>query len=179
MNDNQLIAGVISVIKAGMNLYGMEDMPVKQSYQPTQQGANNEPTIYMHKVGNKRYGFNKRKDVYNPDTDDFDHIETQYIETTFQINALARQNPADINSATASDIVNAVAAIMQGDYAMGALSELGIGILRITEVRNPYFHNDRNQFEASPSFDFTVVHKQTFVLTNPAAQSVEFNLVRV
>ena len=179
MKDNDLIKLIIATINGVKAGYGIGAVKVKQSYQPTQQGANSDPTAYLFKIGDKRYGFNKRHDVWVPATATMEHQEIQIYETTFQVNALAIQDPANVNSLTASDIVNTIAAIIHSDYALNEFRKKGVGILRVTDVRNPYFIDDKNRHEASPSFDFVLTHKQTFTTASPVVESVEFNVERI
>ena len=88
------------------------------------------------------------------------YTETEQYITTFQASALATQNPADTESLTASDILNLAAYVLQSGATIAALEEQGVGILAISQVRNPYFADDRVRYEASPSFDFQISHKQ-------------------
>lgn len=165
--DNSLIILFRPIIEQGLIAAGFTTTVVKQSNQPTAQGAVTAPAIYFHKLYNKRYGFLGRKDTWNPTTQQFEHIETQYYETTFQIMALALQNPSDITAPTASDLVNEVASIMQSDRTRDILQLENIGILRITDITNPYFVDDRDNFEASPSFEFTLTYANTRESTTP------------
>jgi len=179
--DNLLIKEVIAGLKAGLTASGLSTVAVKQSYQPTNQGANSGPSIYLYKIGDKRYGFLKRKSewIQTPSPGFMQHTESQWYETTFQISALSIQNPADITQKTASDICNIAAAILQGDSCREFLQSKGIGMLRVTEVRNPYFVDDKDRFEASPSFDFTLTHEQVIISTDPVVETYEFNVDRV
>lgn len=183
MLDNQLIALVISIIKTGLT--GLDlgvVIGVKQAYQPTQQGTPVENTVLLHKIGDHRYGYPLRKDEWIPDTDGsgvMTHTESQWYETTFQIDALAIQSPSNVTSLTASDIVNYVAAILQSDTALGALKAQGVGILRITEIRNVPFVDDRDRFEYHPSFDFTLTHEQVIISESPVISIEDFNIARV
>lgn len=179
MLDNQIIKIVRDLIIAGMTARGISGVSVKQSFQPTQQGANTAATVYLYKVSDKRYGFLGRKDVWNSAQNRIDHVETQQYETTFQVNALVIQDPSNINSLTASDIVNAVAGIIQSDTAINTFHTNGIGILRVTDVRNPYFVDDKGRHEASPNFDFTLTHKMIVSSTTPVIETVEFEINRV
>lgn len=179
MRDNELIKLIIATINGAKATFGIGAVKVKQSYQPTQQGANSDPTAYLFKVSDKRYGFNKRQEIWDQTTATMEHQEIQIYETTFQVNALAIQDPSNVNSLTASDIVNAIAAIIQSDYALSEFKKNGVGILRVTDIRNPYFIDDKNRHEASPSFDFTLTHKQTFTTASPVVESVEFNVERI
>lgn len=235
MYDNQLIKAIIEVMNTGLAAQGFEGetaIPIRQSYQPTQQGTPENRSLFLFKVGDKRYGFLGRKDewvyalvpmrnpddgepmlnpetgdpVINPDTGEamtipgtgsiitnpdtgepimiegdpyMRHTERQWYETTFQISGLAIQDPADVDSLTASDIVNIGISVMQSDATRAALRAKNIGILRVEDVRNPYFVDDKGRFEASPSFDFTLTHEQVIISESPIVQSFEANFKRV
>ena len=179
MTDNDLIKLFLPIINAGLIADGYTGVTVKQANQPTQQGVNTGPTVYFYKTGDKRYGFLGRIDEWDTVNSVMKHTETQYYETTFQINALVLQNVNNTNSYTASDLVNEVASIMQSDQARRIMITAGVGILRVTDVVNPYFLDDRDQFEASPSFDFVLTYKQTRVTTEPVVESVVLIINRV
>jgi hypothetical protein len=165
MTDNQVILLFRSIIIQGLNDFGLTNVVVKQSNQPTQQGINTGPTVYFFKVANRRYGFLGRYSKWFDPV--MQHTEIQYIESTFQVGALVLQNPKNLAIPTASDLINAVADIMQSERTCTILNDNHIGILRVTEIRNPYFVDDRDQFEAVPSFDFTLVYENGRVSVDP------------
>lgn len=177
MVDNQLYKELIQVIKNGLLQYGI-NAAVKQANQPTQQGAESAPTIYLTKIFDKRYGFVQREEFWNLEKGMFDHREIQQYESTFQANAFSTQSTG-INSVTASDLANYAAGVLQSDFAINALRAHDIGILRVLQVRNPYFTNDKERFEASPSFDFVLTHKQILTAVTPAVVGVEYGIHRV
>lgn len=179
MTDNDLIKLFLPIIQNGLIADGYTGVVTKQANQPTQQGVNTGPTVYFYKISDHRYGFLRRDDVWNTDLMIMEHTESQQYETTFQISALVLQNPLNTNTYTASDLVNEVAAIMQSDKTRAILSAQNVGILRVTDIANPYFLDDRDQFEASPSFDFVLTHKQTRVTTDPVINSWELDINRV
>lgn len=164
MNDNDLIKAFRPIISSLLSMNGVNDCPVIAANQPTRQGVQLNKAIYFTKIADKRYGFVKRSDMLNAEGSLFTHTETQPYETTFQVNALSIQSPDDSNGITASDLVNLVSSIMQSDYAREELRKIGVSILRITDVRNPYFLDDKDRFEASPSFDFTLLYYRTLVM---------------
>lgn len=178
MTDNQFIQLFLPIINAGLIADGFTGVSVKQANQPTQQGINLNPTVYFYKVANKRYGFLGRKDKWDTVMTRMNHTEAQYFETTFQVSALVRQFPITPDQYTASDLINEVASIMQSDNTRDILNQSNVGILRITDVRNPYFIDDRDLFEASPSFDFVLI-SQTFrttidpIITLPIAIDIQ------
>lgn len=179
MLDNQLIALTISTIIAGESVANIPGLPIKQAFQPTLQGVNNQPTAYMYKVGDRRVGSPQRSDLWDNDIPAMVHTELQQYATTFQISALATQDPKNTNAYTASDILNLIAYILQSSVAIATFEANGVGIQRIMDVRNPYFLDDRQQNEASPSLDFILTHKQIITSTTPIITETEFQILTV
>lgn len=179
MNDNALISLIISTIKAQEPIAGIADLPVKQAYQPRNQGVNIEPTAYLFKIGDKRYGFRTKTNVWDADISRMVHVETQVYESTFQISALAIQNPRTPSAPTASDILNSIAYILQSDTTIETFESQNVGILRVMDIRNPYFMDDKNRYEASPSFDFILTHKQIISSTAKLSQTTELQILTV
>lgn len=206
MLDNQLITLIIQILNTGFANLGVPAMTgvlVKQANQPTQQGANSAPTVYLTKIGDRRIGSMKRSSVWVPatslnittesgteittesgnpigtDAGSMVNTQLQQYETSFQLSVLATQDPSDLTALTASDILNYAAFVMQADDCISALESNGIGILRINQVRNPYFSDDRQRFEAVPSFDFTLTHKQIIVKNAPIISTEEFIILPV
>lgn len=107
------------------------------------------------------------------------YTEMEQYASTFQCSALATQDPSNLESLTASDIVNYAAYVLQNQGVIAAFEAEGVGILRISTARNPYFSDDRQRYEASPSFDFTLTHKQTIITTVPIITETEFQVLQV
>jgi hypothetical protein len=89
------------------------------------------------------------------------------------------QDPKTPTQYTASDILNLIASILQSDASIAAFQAQGVGVLRVTGVRNPYFLDDRQQNEACPSLDVTFTHKQVVASTAPVVQSVDVQVLCV
>lgn len=179
MSDNELIKLFLPIIQNGLFLLGYSSILVIQSDQPTQQGIIFGPTVYFKKLGDKRFGWFGVSDVWDEINSKQVRTYLQFYETTFQINALVLQNPSNPLQYTASDLINDVAFIMQNSDTIERLQQFSVGILKVSEVRNPYFKDDRDQFEASPSFDFTLQHKQTRITSVPVIESYESEIQRV
>lgn len=176
MLDNQLFQLFLPILQTQLPLYGILGAIAKQTNQPTMQGVNTQPTVYVYKVSDHRYGFLHRSDFWNVAQSQMIHTETQQYETRFTLSALVLQNPLTPNQYTASDVVNTCAAIMQSDSTRIILAQSNVGILRIEDVSNPYFTDDRDNYEASPSFDFILTHRQTRTTTDPVVNSFEVNI---
>lgn len=166
MTDNELIELFLPIITTGLTALGYEGVVTQQNYEPTMQGINTAPTVYFYKVSDHRYGFLDRTNSWDAEDNEMVHSEIQQYETTFQVSALVTENPSVI-SYTASDLVNSVASIMQSDSTLETLNASKVGILRVEEVKNPYLIDDRDRYEASPSFDFTLIYERDIITTVP------------
>lgn len=186
MLENELFKEIFAVLNAGLIARGFPDIIAAQNYQPTNQGIPSKSALYVFKIGpDKRIGHVERKDEWvfaDPPTIPtafMRHTETQWYETDFQISATAIQNPKSTTPLTATDIANMAAGIMQSDVTLNALREKGIGILRIRDISNPFFMDDKNRFESNPSFDFTLTHEQVIISSVPIVETTEFQIKRV
>jgi hypothetical protein len=171
MTDNQLIALVISNLNTAIQLAGWS-FPVIQKNNPTQQGIPSTPGVFVEKAFDMNYGFAGADFALSPDQTVFNDSETQIVETTVQISAWAIQDPTNTSAPTASDICEYLKQYMNHRTIAAALTALGVGVYRVTEVRNPYITDDRTLFEATPSFDLVLVHDRTLTLTVPAADKI-------
>jgi E217 gateway protein gp29 len=158
MSENTILTALINVISAGLTERGIT-VGIVQNYQPTQQGIPTGDTVFIYKLHGHRYGSPERKDVFADNV--MTHTETQVWETTFQISALATINPLTPSQLTAGDYCDAVSGVLQSEAGIVALLTSGIGMQRITNVRNPFFKNDRMQFQNDPSFDVTVTYSES------------------
>lgn len=180
MTDNDLIKLFLPIINASLIVLGYSNVAVKQNYQPTAQGANTGPTVYFNLNSSRPYGFLQRFDEWNEAKEEMIHTEKQLWLSTFQISALVRQDPAVTNSYTSSDLASSIIAIMQSDAARETLSAANVGIFRISDLMtNLKFNDDRDQFEAMPSFDFTLSYYRTITSEIPVIESVEEGIFRV
>lgn len=180
MNDSPLFTLFNAVLTAGLVEYfpaNASQVRLVRSYNPTNAGRPGVPTILVQHLGDVRYGSPRRESV--PDAalpaGQMRTALVQAMESTFQVNAMT---PVDWTLEPV-DLANLAAGIMQSDRALTALRTAGVSILRVRDVRNPKFRNDRDQYEASPSFDFTVTHDQIMLSQTPAAIVGELNVVSV
>lgn len=180
MNDKQIaalfMAQLLPTMQAVTDLAGVK---LKRNFQARQHGADSTAYVYFVKIGDRRYGHPERRDVWNVQTEVFDHVEIQQYESTYQFSAWVPQTPQDVTSLSESDILNTVSGIIQSDSILAAFQAQEVGILRVTEVRNPYIVDDRDQFEAIPSFDVILTHKRQLAITLPAVVAYEANISRV
>lgn len=180
MTDKELAALFMAQLLPRMQeipeLYGVA---LVRNFQPRQQGASKTSAAYFVKLGDRRHGSPKRRDVWNETAEQFEHEEIQQYETTYQFSAMVPQDPADVVALTESDILNLISGIMQSDTLLEIFRAAGVGVQRVTEVRNPYVVLDRDRFEALPTFDVVLTHNRIRRDTLPAVVAYDANISRV
>lgn len=179
MLDNQLIILLLNTINPQLTAAGIPGTPIAASYQPTQQGVYNEPAAYLHKVGDVARGWPEKTYVWDDVLQQETYTETQIYETSFQISSLAIQWPGNVTQMTASDVLNLILYTLQNDITIQTLQAQGVGIYKVGDIRNPYFIDDVGRFEANPSLDFTLVHKQIISVAAPYTTDVEVTILPV
>lgn len=142
-----------------------------RNFQPTQQGAPSTAYVFFHKVMDKRYGQVKRTEVFDPLLGIFNHTETQIYESTYQFSAWVPQDSSSL--ITESDILNTLSGIIQSDAVIESFKQQDVGLLRVMDVKNPYIVDDRDRFEAVPSFDVVLIHNRSLMATTPVVVDYE------
>jgi len=178
MNDNPLFSLIRTVVVQGIGYYlPSVDVVVRRDFQPVQQGATLGAAVYIHPIADNRYGYPLKQALWVDD--EFIQTESVNNETTFQVNARVIQQPDDVNQITANDVVNIVAATLQSDIAIAAFKAQGVGIYRVTSIRQTPVRNEMDRNEYSPSFDFTLCHTRTIALATPKVDVIEPGIYRV
>lgn len=179
MRDNEIFIMLRSLILDMLPDYGITDFGVKQNYQPTQQGRPNQTTLFITKPADKRYG-SRRVDVrYDEDQQAIVQTQVQVIESTFRFAVLvSERDPANDTELTASDVLKAVAALIQSPDFMEAILEHEAQVLRVQEMPATPWSNDRDRFEFEPALDVVITHKNTHTKQLPAITTVRSGLHR-
>ena len=179
MTDNQLAILFRGQLLSGLARHGFSKVPVVEAYQPTTQGRTTTATVYFFALPERRYGWQGRTRRVDLEKCEITTTESQWIESGFQVYALAPQDPGNLSIPTAKDLVNVAAMVCNSYVFIQAVHKGGFGVQRVTQVRDPYFVNDQGQFESSPSFDIIVTHKRQIQEVTPVAKEVTLSIHRV
>ena len=179
MNDQQLIALIISSLTTALTEYGFTDPNIVQSFQADHQGENLEPTWYIHRLSNHKYGNTGTKQVLNNVTNLFDVTETRILERKFQITTLRKQDSANWDDNDAFDMAEVGAAAIESETFTSLLRAEGASIYKITDVRAPYFQDASDENQLSPNFDFTVIYNREYSRTAQKVDTVSDNITRL
>ena len=180
MNDTKLMDIICTALEVGLVANGYPDPNVAQGFQPQQQGAPSEQAWFIHKISIHKYGYAQKIPKLN-DAGLIDVEETRVIERTYQITAFNKLTPEEMTPTvkTADDMAEEAAAIMQSTSVVDALRAQGVGILRITDIRTPYFDDQHDQNDISPNFDFTVTYTRQLTSTVQPVVDYAVNVHRV
>jgi hypothetical protein len=161
VKDNDIIALLISIISSGLTDLNILGVQIQQAYQPTQQGIIQTPVTLISKIDETRLGWSGKNDVWDENTQSMTHTEIQYYDSKFQVETLVPQ-VVSVTDMTASDLINSIIAILQSDKTLKIMQQSNVQSYRIIDIRNPFFMDDRNLFEMSPSFDISILHEQFY-----------------
>ena len=137
------------------------DTPIIQKDQPAQQGIPYERAVYFQKLFDRKRGWAKTTTA--PQTQEgfkFNVKDEQLIATHFQISTLAIQDPADLNSVTASDLANQLAMWMNHRMTVEYFMKSNVNVEMVTELKNNPFEDDRHRSEYHPGFELVVTHSR-------------------
>lgn len=178
MTSNEAFALILSTLSTLMSQQGYA-ISVQASYQPTQQGTQNGPFIAVNYISSRRYGYPQVTEKINAETGTIDRVESYWLEEVFQIGAYAIPSPTDIASPTAYTYAARAAAVLQSQQARNILLKQGVGFIRISEIRMPFFEDERGRNELTPSFDFTVSRQEQLIYSVPIVVDLSVDIKRV
>lgn len=168
---------LIDLVRATLLAELPSGIKVLQKNNPVSVGASSTPTVYTEVIiPGRRVGWLSRQDRVRMDLTEFDHEELQWLETTLQISALVTLVDGQ---PSASDLCQMAADILQGDAGMAVLAAQRVRPLRVDTSRTVHFVNDRQQYEANPSFDIVLSHVQIRASTTPVVDAFVGNAGRV
>jgi hypothetical protein len=179
MNDYAIFKFIREYLLAGFALQSLPSIRVLQKNQPIGQGALLADAIYIEKIMATAYGYPEVRDDYNIGTGKFDTTTAFMRAPTFQISGYALQDVNTVSQLTASDITELAANILQTDAAVEAFQAIGIGIERVTGIRELYFSDDKEQFEQVASFDLVLSYTKEFTIETNKLTAVEVDALRV
>jgi hypothetical protein len=179
MNELQLAALIVQALMTGLAARGVTGVTIKQRYQPTAQGTPSNPTIYFQKISSWRYGYPRTSDLANQSPGVNAHVETFNMIVTYQINATCVVDPTNVNALTAGDYVELAVDILQSYATRIFLKNSNVGLFRIVKGRITYFGDDKDRFEADPSYDCSFSYQRVITSTVPSTATIIGSVTQV
>lgn len=179
--EQAIYTAIITTLTEGMTARAVAGVAAKQAYQPRMVGAPTGMAMLLSNLGIHRYGFLGRRDAWDEDNTKMVHTETQNMESKVQLMGWspAPPPPKDLPPYTAGDLARLGAAILSSDAGRERLRVLGFGIERVTDVREPFGKDEKDQFISESSFDFVLAYRDTEVMESPVLMAYAFEIYRV
>lgn len=178
MNDKPLQILLRSELLKGFARYGVEGLPVIVGYPPVTTGKR-QRACYFFKVSKAARGWQQRSRTTDPATLQLTTQELQFWESLFQVQIFNPEDVNDMTQQTAEDLTEIARMIVQSQPFIKAMTAAGVGVQQPSSIRSPFFENEHGQFEANPSFDFTVSHKRVIIQSTDSIDKMELNIRRV
>lgn len=177
MTDSELIqlfADELEYIISTQNY----NLPVIQLNQPHQQALTSEGAVYFSFLFDHKHGWQQNKTEYVAARGDFTETSTQHVESRVQISVLQEEEPGVIKR-TAKDIAHELSMRMAAPGSLKRFRQKNVGILRVLDVQNPAFVDDKERYERFPSFDVVFTHNRTVTDIIPKIVDITGDIKRV
>lgn len=176
LTDNTLFSLIADTLDAASSLAGWGYLTVARD-QPSPQGAVTSGVIYLERQFDDRYGWAAVSSQYNAPVSPapqgtYTKSEAQWTQAHFQVSSMVIQNPSNLSIPTALDVTRYLAQYMNARSIVKALARQGAHVYRVSNIRNPWDKDDRDIFEATPSFELVVNYQSTLAFTVPATNIV-------
>lgn len=173
--ENEIWKDLIALINTALEECEITGWTVRQANQQFKV-APNRPVISISRVSSNRYGFQGRRDKVVNNLPE--HEEIYYQQLRFQITFL-KKRVTDPTELTSSDVANELATWLMSVKGLKETRALGFMPLRVTDIREPAFVDDSDDFEKSPNFDFLLYLRQNKVSKENAVDAWNCDLIGV
>ena len=168
-SENQVWADLKGFIQHALKSFGIEGWQVRQLQQPLKL-TTLEPTIFMARLRSPRIGWQYTKNAYVKN--ELIHTEKYKQEMRFQISALKKRKPVDINEATVSDVLNLLVSWFMSADGLAAIRAKGYNTYRISQLEEPFFIDDSDTYERDPYFELSLILNQSYSGVIPGTDKI-------
>lgn len=169
--ERNIWTDIISFIKATPGIDGYEVLQAAQA----QLIKPNQKVLILDMIGVPNLSWQGNKDI-SIGSDYMEHQEIFYQEYNFQLSCFRKKSVND-RDFSAFDILLLVTVFLQSEVGVDMITKAGYGIERIRDIRNNYFLNENDVYERLPSFDFSLIRKQTIRSEIPSLKGFKTNLI--
>lgn len=178
MKNNVFLKLIRDVLKTGFAEQGIVDIRVMQNFQVNKTATPEEPTIVIHRVGDRPVGWQSRK-VSN---DRLVVTEKQGWVTAFQINALVPRKAPEletIDDYSSDDLLRIARMLLQGRRMLDACKKAEFGILPASALAPNWVQDEHDNWINEPSFNLEITSVQRIDWTVDRAYRGDVRIERV
>jgi hypothetical protein len=179
MTNNEIAAFFRTQMLTMLAEQGQSGVNVTSSFQTNNQGRLDGPVLYFVEIGDVPHGAQGSTTKTNAGTGQTTVTSTQRMRISFQVQGFAPAVTTDLSVPRAADVVKLALMLLKSPPFIAALKANGMGIEKIADTKPNFVVNDRAQFEAGPSFDFTLSYRRTIIQKSAIITTAEFAIHRV
>jgi hypothetical protein len=179
MTNNEIRAFFVTQMTAMLTAQGHPEIDVVSSFQPDSQGRLDGPVLYFAEAGDVPNGAQGFTTQHNPLTGSTIDTSVQRWRITFQVQGFAPVDKTDLGKLTAQDITKLALMLVNSPRFRAALKANNMGLEKIPATKPNFVVNDRAQYEAGPSFEFTMSYKRTIIQQSAIITTADIAIHRV
>lgn len=173
--ENAIWKDLKDLITEGLQTFNIKGWQIRQLQQPVKI-TSLKPTIFMAKLRGPRIGwqYNKNENINNQVI----HTEQFKQEIRFQISAIKKRLPQDVDDFTSSDALNALITYFMSKEGLQAIRKKGYNIFRIGILEEPFFIDDSDTYERNPYFEMSLIVNQSYSEVIPGVNQFTAKIYR-
>lgn len=179
MTNNEIAAFFRTQMLAMLAEQDHAEIDVTSSFQTDNQGRLDGPVLYFVEIGDVPHGAQKSTTTHNVGTGETIDTSMQRMRISYQVQGFAPANKTDLTQLRAADVVKLALMLLKSPRFIKALKVNGMGIETIASTKPNFVVNDKAQFEAGPSFDFTMSYRRSIIQQSAIITTADIAIHRV
>lgn len=179
MINNEIAALFRAQMLAMLAEQGHPEVDVTASFQTDNQGRLSGPVLYFVELSDDPYGGQGYKTTHNALTGETIDTSMQRMRISYQVQGFAPVNKTDLTVLRAGDIVKMALMLLKSPPFIRALKDNGMGIEKIATTKPNFVVNDRAQYEAGPTFEFTMSYRRSIIQKSAIITTADIAINRV
>ena len=176
-SENQIYKDLVQLVRDALSYYSITDWQVLQLKQPVKL-TEIKPAIYITLTTRTRRGWQYRNYPFEDNV--LKHKESFWQEVNVQISALKRRSTNDTTETINSiDILEYIKTYILNIDAIKDLRKSGYTIYQPSEIQNPDFFDDSDNFEFMPFFSVTLIINQSLICPQASIDGYTYKIERV
>lgn len=179
MTNNEIAAFFRAQMLAMLTGQGHPEVNVTSSFQTDNQGRLDGPVLYFVEIADDPHGAQKTGTTKDIATDQIIDTSMQRMRITYQVQGFAPVNKTDLTVLRAGDVVKLALMLLKSPVFLKALKANNMGLEKIPSTKPNFVVNDRAQFEAGPTFEFTMSYRRSIIQQSAIIQTADLAIHRV
>lgn len=179
MVNNEMAAFFRAQMLAMLAEQGHPEVDVTSSFQPDNQGRISGPVLYFAESLDAPYGAQKTGTSHDIGTGQTIDTSMQRWRISYLVQGFAPANKTDLTVLRAADVAKLALMLLKSPVFLKALKANNMGIETIGSTKPNFVVNDRAQYEAGPSFEFTMSYRRSIIQKSAIIQTADIAIHRV